>query len=92
MLAISPKPVIIILMKIEKDFEENENDLDAESAMDVSMDMIMQLAIEPAMENDLIDEEGAKVLGTVAQVLRIIAEKAQAYEKLRDCGNEYSRN
>lgn len=79
-------------MKIEKDFEGNESDLDAESAMDVSMDMIMQLAIEPAMENDLIDEEGAKVLGTVAQVLRIIAEKAQAYEKLRDCGNEYSRN
>ena len=94
MLAITAKPVIIIGMRIEKEFEENENAPSAVEAMEASMEMIMRFAIEPAMENDLVDEEGQKVLGLVAGVLKTIASKAEAYEQVFENGglNENSRN
>ena len=81
-------------MKIEKEFEENENAPSAVEAMEASMEMIMRFAIEPAMENDLVDEEGQKVLGLVAGVLKTIASKAEAYEQVFENGglNENSRN
>ena len=92
MLAISPKPVIIILMKIEKEFEENGIELNAEQAMEVSMAFISDILIQPALERDEINKEDAKTLGIVAESLKIIAQKAKAYEMLRENGNEYSRN
>ena len=94
MLAITLKPVILICMRIEKDFEKNENAPNAVEAMEASMEVLMRLAIEPAMDNDLVDEEGAKVLGLVGGVLKTIAEKAEAYEKVFENGglNENSQN
>ena len=92
MLAISPKPVIIILMKIEKEFEENDNELNAEEAMEVSMALISDILIQPALERDELNKEDAKTLGIVAEALQTIAQKAKAYEMLRENGNEYFRN
>ena len=92
MLAISPKPVIIILMKIEKEFEENDNQLNAEEAMEASMAFINDILIQPALERDELNKEDAKILGVVADALKVIAQKAKAYEMLRENGNEYFRN
>tara|TARA_B100000674_G_C37908494_1_gene947361 strand:+ start:1088 stop:1366 length:279 start_codon:yes stop_codon:yes gene_type:complete len=92
MLAISPKPVIIILMKIEKEFEENDNELNAEEAMEASMAFINDILIQPALERDELNKEDAKILGVVADALKVIAQKAKAYEMLRENGNEYFRN
>ena len=92
MLAISPKPVIIILMKIEKEFEENDNELNAEEAMEVSMGLSSDIVIQPALERDELNKEDAKTLGIVADALKTIAQKAKAYEMLRENGNEYFRN
>jgi hypothetical protein len=86
--AISPKPVILIGMRIEKDFNQNENDSpSATEAMEASMDAIMNLAIEPAMNQDLIDAEGATILALVGGVLKKIASKAEAYERMFGEGN-----
>ena len=92
MLAISPKPVIIILMKIEKEFEENDNQLNAEEAMEASMAFINDILIQPALERDELNKQDAKILGVVADALKVIAQKAKAYEMLRENGNEYFRN
>tara|TARA_Y100001938_G_scaffold136554_1_gene199605 strand:+ start:251 stop:529 length:279 start_codon:yes stop_codon:yes gene_type:complete len=92
MLAISPKPVIIILMKIEKEFEENDNELNAEEAMEASMAFINDILIQPALERDELNKQDAKILGVVADALKVIAQKAKAYEMLRENGNEYFRN
>jgi hypothetical protein len=92
MLAISPKPVIIILMKIEKEFEENDNELNAEEAMEVSMAFISDILIQPALERDELNKEDAMTLGVVAGALKTIAQKAKAYEMLQENGNEYFRN
>ena len=94
MLAITAKPVILICMRIEKEFEENENAPSAVEAMEASMEMIMRLAIEPAMENNLVNEEGEEILGLVAGVLKTIASKAEAYEQVFGNGglNENSKN
>ena len=73
-------------MRIEKDFEENENAPSSVEAMEASMDMIMRLAIEPAMDNDLVDENGAKILGLIGGVLKTISKKAQAYEDVYEKG------
>ena len=92
--AINPPSAILICMRIEKDFEENENAPSSVEAMEASMDMIMRLAIEPAMDNDLVDENGAKILGLIGGVLKTIAEKAEAYEQVFENGglNENSQN
>ena len=92
MLAISPKPVIIILMKIEKEFEENDNELNAEEAMEVSMAFISDILIQPALERDELNKEDAMTLGVVAGALKTNAQKAKAYEMLQENGNEYFRN
>ena len=79
-------------MKIEKEFEENDNELNAEEAMEASMAFINDILIQPALERDELNKEDAKILGVVADALKVIAQKAKAYEMLRENGNEYFRN
>ncbi len=79
-------------MKIEKEFEENDNELNAEEAMEASMAFINDILIQPALERDELNKQDAKILGVVADALKVIAQKAKAYEMLRENGNEYFRN
>ena len=79
-------------MKIEKEFEENDNELNAEEAMEVSMAFISDILIQPALERDELNKEDAMTLGVVAGALKTIAQKAKAYEMLQENGNEYFRN
>jgi hypothetical protein len=83
MLAISPKPVIIILMKIEKEFEENHN-INASEAMEACMGQISEILIEPMMEMEMINKEQQMTLGLIAEAFYIITRKAQAYEKMQE--------
>ena len=85
MLAISSKPVIIICMRIEKDFlnDGNELPLNATNAMQAVTDVLAEMLIFPAIENDQLDEEDAEVLSHIRVALDIIAKKAQAWEDLQ---------
>ena len=65
--------------------EYNEDSVaNAQEAMAACMNAIKHILIIPAEENDLIDGEQAKILGTIAEALTIIARKAHAYEKMLD--------
>ena len=56
------------------------------------MGLISDILIQPALERDELNKEDAKTLGLVADALKTIAQKAKAYEMLRENGNEYFRN
>ena len=89
MLAISSKPVIIICMRIEKDFtnndDENEDifsvsDISATKAMDAVTDILGDMFILPALQSGELDEEEQETLAHIKFALHIIAKKAQAWE------------
>ena len=91
MLAISYKPVIIICMRIEKDFTNNddnddifsESDISANKAMDAVTDILGDWFIVPALASGELDEEQQEVLVHIKFALNIIAKKAQAWEDLQ---------
>ena len=65
--------------------EYNEDSVaNAQEAMAACMNAIKHILIIPADAHDLIDDEQAKILGTIAEALTIIARKAHAYEKMLD--------
>ena len=86
MLAITLKPVILICMRIEKDFTNDDNegifasDISSEKAMDAVTDVLGEMFIAPALANGELGEEEQEVLVHIKFALNIIAEKAQAWE------------
>jgi hypothetical protein len=84
MLAITPQSVIIICMRIEKDYESNEEIITSQDAMSACMDQISDILIEPMLSMDMISKEQSEVLGLIATSFRILAEKAQAYEDMQN--------
>lgn len=68
-------------MNINPEFE-SDNNLDAETAMETCMAGISDTLIEPAMEKGELSEEDQTLLGIIGTTLKIIAEKAKAYEEL----------
>ena len=72
-------------MNINREYSEDQEGItNAYEAMDACMDAISEILIEPAMERDEIDKDQAQLLGSVALALKVIAEKAYAYEKMID--------
>lgn len=67
---------------------------DASQAMNACMNVISDILIEPAMANNMLDDEQVEMLETVADAFNIIAKKAHAYEKMLDNGEQlpYSNN
>ena len=87
MLAISSKPVILICMRIEKDFTNDDNDdifsasdISATKAMDAVTDVLGDWFIIPALESGELDEVQKETLAHIKFALNIIAKKAQAWE------------
>ena len=80
-------------MNINPDFESN-SPLDAETAMKACMDGIAVTLFEPAMEKGELSEDDQTLLGIIGMTLKIIAEKATAYENLGNISdqNEHFRN
>ena len=56
----------------------------SEEAMEACMSVIYNILIDPADKLDMIDDEQAEMLGTIAEAFNIIARKARCYEKMLD--------
>lgn len=65
-----------------------EFNLDAETAMEMCMDALYEMVINPAMKNDSLNEEDEMMLGAIGLALKTIAEKASAYERLQKVSQE----
>jgi hypothetical protein len=80
-------------MNINPDFE-SDNNLDAETAMQVCMDAIAHTLLEPAMEKGELSEDDQDLLGIIGITLMTIAQKASSFEKLGNLSeqNEHFRN
>jgi len=80
-------------MNINPKFE-SDNNLDAETAMETCIDGIANILIEPAMNKGELTEEDQTLLGIIGTTLKIIAEKAKAYEELENLSdkNNHFRN
>jgi thiamine pyrophosphokinase len=87
MLATNGKPVIIICMRIEKDFTNDDNDdifelsdISATKAMDAVTDVLGDWFIVPALASGELDKVQQETLAHIKFALNIIAKKAQAWE------------
>jgi hypothetical protein len=80
-------------MNINPEHEPNF-ELDAETAMETCMDGISVTLIEPAIERGELSEEDQTLLAVIGSTLKVIAEKAQAYEQLQNLSdkNNHYRN
>ena len=74
-------------MNINPDFQ-SDSELDAETAMETCMAGISDTLIEPAMEKGELDETDQELLAFIGTTLKIIAQKAKAYEELQNRANE----
>ena len=89
MLASNAKPVILICMRIEKGFTNDDNegnfasDIGSEKAMDAVTDVLGEMFIAPALASGELGEEEQEVLIHIKFALNIIAKKAQAWEDLQ---------
>jgi hypothetical protein len=70
-------------MNINPDFA-SDNNLDAETAMQVCMDGIAITLLQPAMEKDELSEDDQNLLGVIGMTLKTIAGKARAFEAIQD--------
>ena len=90
MLALCLRSVIIIYMKI------NDNnppfDPNAEDAVHAILDVLNQMFIQPAYNAGEIDEEDEEVLFNLLGAMKIIGQKARAYEMLEDKDSLIYRN
>lgn len=73
-----------------KDTHQNDEKISAIQVVDDAMDIIYATLIQP-VEKDLTQKQ-AMVLAMTGVVLKSVAKKADAYEKLREHGNEYYNN
>lgn len=80
-------------MNINPEHEQNF-ELDAETAMETCMDGIAVTLIEPAIERGELSEADQTLLAVIGSTLKVIAEKAQAYEQLQNLSdkNNHCRN
>jgi hypothetical protein len=80
-------------MNINPDFQF-DFELDAETAMETCIDGISNILIEPAMNKGELTEEDQTLLGIIGATLKIIAEKAKAYEEIENLSdkNNHFRN
>ena len=80
-------------LNFEEDSHELVDDIgNAEVVMEHSMGFLWDVIIEP--NQDALDEEEQTMLGVVGMALKLIAQKAKAYEDMYEKGqsNENSLN
>ena len=59
-------------------------DLDSREASELSMEFLNDNLIEPMIEQNLLDDDQLRMLLVVGGALKVIAQKAYAYEKMFD--------
>ena len=74
-------------MNINPDFQ-SDSELDAETAMASCMDGIAVTLLDPAMEKGELSETDQELLGIIGMTLKMIAQKAKAYEELQGNSNQ----
>jgi len=74
-------------MNINPDYQSDLN-LDAETAMEMCMDTLYEIVLEPAVKSDSLSEDDQVMLGVIGMTLKHIAQKASAYEKLQQASQE----
>ena len=81
-------------MRLNENFNQNENEseLNAESAMELIMGSLYEMVLEPAYKSGQLTEEDQELLGSIGLTLKTIAEKARAYEKLQEGKNPFGSN
>jgi hypothetical protein len=57
-------------------------DIDSLQASELAMAFINDNLIEPMIERDLLDNDQLRMLGTIGGALKVLAQKAHAYERL----------
>ena len=74
-------------MNINPEHQPDLN-LDAETAMEMCMDTLYEMVLEPAIQNECLSEDDQVMLGVIGMTLKTIADKASAYEKLQKVSQE----
>ena len=62
----------------------------ADTIMQICLDLIHDVLIAPARANDTLDQEQEEILNETRSVLLIIAEKARTYERIFEEGDNAS--
>jgi hypothetical protein len=57
-------------------------DIDSLQASELAMAFINDNLIQPLVERDLLDDSQLRMLGTIGGALKVLAQKAHAYERL----------
>ena len=81
MLAVCTDSVILIVMIINEEYQSDENP-NAELVVEAIMDQIATILIQPM--HDKLTAEDQLTLGLVANALKVLGKKAQAYENLEN--------
>ena len=66
-------------------------DIDSLQASELAMAFINDNLIQPLVERDLLDDQQLRLLGTIGGALKVLAQKAHAYERLYE-NNTDARN
>lgn len=73
---------------------ENESlgkpEQNADTIMQICLDLIHDVLIAPARANDTLDQEQEEILNETRSVLLIIADKARTYERIFEEGDNAS--
>jgi hypothetical protein len=65
-------------------------DIDSLQASELAMAFINDNLIEPMIERDLLDNDQLRMLGTIGGALKVLAQKAYAYERLYEDNTDAS--
>ena len=65
-------------------------DIDSLQASELAMAFINDNLIQPLVERDLLDDDQMRLLGTIGGALKVLAQKAHAYERLYENNTDAS--
>ena len=69
-------------MRINDSNHLQVQDIDSLQASELAMAFINDNLIEPLVERNLLDDDQLRLLGTVGGAIKVLAQKAHAYERL----------
>jgi hypothetical protein len=69
-------------MRLNNPHHLQVQDIDSLQASELAMAFINDNLIQPLVERDLLDDSQLRMLGTIGGALKVLAQKAHAYERL----------
>ena len=77
-------------MRLLKNESLGKPEQNADTIMQICLDLIHDVLIAPARANDTLSQEQEEILNEARSVLLIIAEKARTYERMFEEGDNAS--